>query len=89
MALLSRSLLPITEDEVRGAKTGWSHSASGLDKVSVATAKTLSDLVLSTFFNVLLFRSVQRLLRDSPTSAEVTMFGSLLLWKTKTKQSES
>jgi hypothetical protein len=62
MTLLSRSLRPITEDEVRGAKTGWSHSASG-------PAKSLSDLVLSTFFNVLLLRSVEKSLRDSPTSS--------------------
>jgi hypothetical protein len=55
----SESLQPITEDEVRDAKTGWSHSAAGPDRVSVAAVKASDDSTLATFFNVLLLRGVQ------------------------------
>jgi hypothetical protein len=54
----SESLQPITEDEVCDVKTGWSHSAAGSDRVSVAAVKASDDSTLAIFFNVLLLRGV-------------------------------
>jgi hypothetical protein len=55
----SESLQPITEDEVCDAKTDWSHSAAGPDRVSVAAVKASDESTLAIFFNVLLLRGVQ------------------------------
>jgi hypothetical protein len=49
----------ITLDEIRAAKSGWSVSAPGVDRVSVATVKNMSEAALAVLFNAVVFRNVQ------------------------------
>jgi hypothetical protein len=49
----------ITLYEIRAAKSGWSVSAPGVDRVPGATVINMSEAVFGVLFNVVVFRNVQ------------------------------